>query len=105
MANQLSFLAVQNELHGALPADLERLHASLDRDYRLLLDWFQTGNKQNDALERRMLQINYRIMGTWRRTVQSFSPSAARKALEEMALVVAHFANSMGEQASCAAAA
>jgi len=35
----------------------------------------------------------------------AFSPTAARKALEEMSMVVAHFANAMGQQAAAGAAA
>ena len=102
-ANQLSFLAIHNELQSAVPAELGRLHAALDRDYELLKGLFQQ-NAADAGLERRMLQIDYRLMGVWRRTVQTFSPTAAKRALEEMALVVAHFANSMGEQTAAAAA-
>lgn len=99
-ANQLSFLRIQSELRQAMPSDLERLHASLDRDYDVLKSLL----KQTLGLEERMLQLNYRLMGVWCSAARKFSPSAARKALDEMTLVLAHFANSMGEQA-CAAAA
>jgi hypothetical protein len=52
-----------------------------------------------------MLGINYRLMGTWYRLSRGFSAVAARRALQEMSMVVAHMANSVGEHAACAAAA
>jgi len=55
------------------------------------------------ALEMRMLQMNYRLMGGWARLCQRFSRSAACRALEEMSQVVAHFANATGEMAAAAA--
>ena len=105
-AHQLGFPGVQRELAGASDSELSRLHASLDRDYKILGTLFDQGGKAPGEanLERRMLQIHYRVMGIWRRGVQAVSPAAARKAIEEMALVVSHFANATGEQA-CAAAA
>jgi hypothetical protein len=52
-----------------------------------------------------MLEINYRLTRAWYRTSSQFSAAAAQRALEEMSMVVAHFANIMGEQAASAAAA
>jgi len=51
-----------------------------------------------------MLSLNYRVMRAWYRVSGVFSPAAARKALEEMSMVIAHFANAMGQQAEGAAA-
>ena len=103
-ANQLSFLTVQRELAGGLAQDLDWLHASLDRDYQVLARlWGQA--PREGGLERRMLQTNYRLMSFWGRLVKSFFPQTARKALEEMALTIAHFANALGEQSAAAAAA
>jgi hypothetical protein len=51
-----------------------------------------------------MLVINYRLMGSWYKVTRHFSGNAAAKALNEMSLVVAHFANLMGEQSAAAAA-
>jgi hypothetical protein len=106
MANQLSFQAVQSELQAA-SADLGRLHESLNRDYALLTYLIShAGGAQGDVgLEDRMLQLNYRLMGACYRLSRPFSAAAARKALEEMSLVVAHFANVMGERAMAGAAA
>jgi hypothetical protein len=50
-----------------------------------------------------MLRLDYRMMGIWYQISRHFSAQAARKALEEMTMVVAHMANAMGER--CAAAA
>jgi hypothetical protein len=52
-----------------------------------------------------MLAMNYRLMDVWYQVSRRFSAEAARRALEDMALVVAHFANVMGERAACASAA
>jgi len=53
----------------------------------------------------RMLAMNYRLMDAWYQVSRRFSTEAARRALEDMSLVVAHFANVMGERSACAAAA
>jgi hypothetical protein len=50
--------------------------------------------------------MNYRLMDAWYQVSRRFlSTEAARRALEDMSLVVAHFANVMGERSACAAAA
>ena len=105
-ANRLSFLTVQSQLRFA-GADLNRLHESLNRDYALLtyLVSHAAGHRGEVSLEDRMLQFNYRLMGAWYRVTRPISVSAARKALEEMSMVVAHFANVMGERALSGAAA
>ena len=57
--------------------------------------------KQADSndMENRMLGVHFRMMNAW------FSVSRQRGALEQMSQVVAHFANSLGEQAYSGAAA
>jgi hypothetical protein len=44
-------------------------------------------------------------MRAWYSVSRRFSPAAAARAIEEMSLVVAHFANSMGERSTASAAA
>ncbi|SRR5712691_1799082 len=108
MANQLSFLAVQSQLREQVPVELDALHKALDRDYAIvtcLLKHASSTSAVEDALEKRMLEIDYRLMRAWYRVSRSFSTEAARSALEEMSQVVAHFANAMGEQATAASAA
>jgi hypothetical protein len=55
------------------------------------------------SLEKRMLEIDYRLMRAWYHVSRGFSAATARRAVEEMSLVVAHFANAMGERAAAAA--
>ncbi|MBZ5672868.1 MAG: hypothetical protein LAP61_01345 [Acidobacteriia bacterium] len=105
-ANQLSFLQVQAELREQQPADLNRLQASLDRDLAVVTYLIQNASGQGEwGIEARMLKLNYRLMSTWCSVSQRFSPEAGRRALDEMSMIVSHFANSLGEQASAGAAA
>jgi hypothetical protein len=107
-ANQLGFPAVQAMLRDRALSDLDGLKDSLDRDYKVLTNLLQnSGNlaESGDALEKRMLEINYRLMGAMYSATRRFSPSAALRALDEMSLVVSHFANAMGERATAGAAA
>jgi hypothetical protein len=105
-ANQLSFLQVQAELRDQQPADLNRLQASLDRDLAVVTYLIQHTSGQGEwGMEARMLKLNYRLMSTWCSASQRFSPEAGRRALDEMSMIVSHFANSLGEQASAGAAA
>jgi hypothetical protein len=102
--NQLGFLQVQQQLREGA-ADLDRLQAALDRDYKLLTYLIQHSAGAETPLEDRMLRIDYQVMSAWCSFSRQFSPQAARSALEEMSQVVAHFANSMGERAMAGAAA
>ncbi|HYK59763.1 MAG TPA: hypothetical protein VEV85_10055 [Bryobacteraceae bacterium] len=64
-AYQLSFVDVQSRLRNCATANLERLHQSLDHDFavvRRLLEDASSAQGQT-ALEMRMLQMNYRLMG------------------------------------------
>jgi hypothetical protein len=112
VANQLGFLNVQARLRQGPVAELDPLHKSLERDYSLIT--FLLNNAapaslesevQETLVELRMLQMYYRVMGSWYRVSRTFSTDAARHALEQMSVVVEHFANVMGERAACASAA
>jgi len=107
-ANQLSFLEVQTRLREQTLVDLDPLHAALERDYSLITYLLKNAEHSAETefeIETRMLEMHYRLMGAWYRVSRTFSTEAARHALEEMSVVVAHFANVMGERAACAAAA
>jgi hypothetical protein len=107
MANQLTFLEVQSQLRSQV-VDLEPLKEFLDRDYRVLtylLNHSAIPSNGDASLEKRMLEIDYRIMRAWYRVSRNLSPSAACRALNEMSQVVAYFANSMGERSAVSAAA
>ncbi|HUA86066.1 MAG TPA: hypothetical protein VMB85_19555 [Bryobacteraceae bacterium] len=106
LANQLSFLEVQSMLQDS--HDLDRLKELLDRDYKVLTYLLKNAahpSNGGDAVENRMLEVDYRLMRAWYSVARRFSPSAALTAVDEMAQVVAHFANSMGERAMSGAAA
>src|ERR1700687_4940207 len=104
-ANQLSFLQVQAQLREN-PADLDRLQASLDRDMAVVTYLIQHASGQGEwGMEDRMLQLNYRLMGAWFSLSRRFSPEAGRSALDEMSMIISHFANAMGERATVGAAA
>lgn len=105
-ANQLGFLDVQTQLRAA-SVNLDALRDTLDRDYDVLtgmLKQLRSSSVEDSSLETRMLALNYRVMRSWYRVSSVFSPTAACKALEEMSMVIAHFANAMGQQAEGAAA-
>jgi len=105
-ANQLGFLEVQAQLRAA-SVNLDSLLSTRDRDYAVLssmLKQVRGSSVEESSLETTMLSLNYRVMRAWYRVSGVFSPAAARKALEEMSMVIAHFANTMGQQAEGAAA-
>jgi hypothetical protein len=109
-ANQLEFPTIQSQLRmGYATTHLDTLHASLDRDYRLVTGLlqhaaqFQVGGVN---IEQRMLMIDYKVMKVWYSAARHFSKgSHAMQALQEMSEIVAHFANTMGERASTASCA
>jgi hypothetical protein len=104
-ANQLSFLQVQAQLREN-PVDLDRLQSALNRDFALVTYLIQNASGQGEwGMEDRMLQLNYRLMGAWASISRTFSPEAGRRALDEMSMIISHFANAMGERAAVGAAA
>ncbi len=106
-ANQLTFATVREQLRveGDL-AQLERLTGMLDRDYGVVTYLLRHASEvrlSGESLEQQMLRVNYRVMRIWYRLSRRFSTAQARQALDEMSLVVAHFANTIGERAAYAA--
>jgi hypothetical protein len=104
-ANQMSFLEVQAALREAAPAELDQLNATLERDYALITNLIGNAGDSESSVEDRMLQMNYRLARTLYKTVGRFSPDVARHALDEMSVVISHFANAMGERATMGAGA
>ncbi|MEP6961222.1 MAG: hypothetical protein ABI995_04045 [Acidobacteriota bacterium] len=106
-ANQLSFLEVQAQLRAEGAADLSRLNASLDRDYALVTYLIQNaaGGNAEFRVEDRMLQMNYNFTRFLFKTLGKLSPDVARHSLNEMSMVISHFANAMGERATVGAGA
>jgi hypothetical protein len=100
IANQLTFSDVQSALNNSA-ADLTKLKESLDRDFRVLSRLLQYGTGSpapQEAIERRMLRANYWAVGAWCWVSMRISPRASRRALQEMAVILAHFASTLGEQ-------
>lgn len=110
-AVELSFPAIQSQLKSEAiggSATLMELQSSLNRDYAILTYLLKnvTDNSVGaSSVEVRMLEVHYKLMGAWFSVTKSISVSSSKRALEEMALVVSHFANAMGERADAAAAA
>ena len=103
--NQLGFLEVQLQLQANSTA-LDTLRTTLDRDYAVLSRLLQvTESAEGLAIENRMLDVNYRLNAMWYRAASGFAPASARKALQEMSMVIAHLANALGETAASSAAA
>ena len=101
LVNQLSFAQVQSQLFAA-SANLDQLRSSLDRDFALLTA-LMTQASAGFGIEQRMLAFNYRVASARYQFGQAFSANAARQALDEMSMIVAHFANSLGEASASAA--
>jgi hypothetical protein len=100
LAKGLRILEVQSQLRTDRAVDLAELHAELERDYTLVQSLLKRAAGEQSILENRILQIHYRTNQVWYGISRPFSATAARHALEEMSLVVAHFANVAGEAAT-----
>jgi hypothetical protein len=100
--SQLTVLETREALRqteGDLP--LDALHRALDKDYRMLrylLD-HAAGVGLRPA-EHYLLMLDYTIMKAWFWLTRNASARQARRALDEMALVVSHIAYKMGERAA-----
>ena len=104
-ANQLGFLGVRTALQSNARISIACATCSI-ADYEVLSRLLkQAGSLEQSGMEKSMLEMNYKLMRSWYAVSSRFSPAAAARALDEMSQVVAHFANVMGESASCAAAA
>jgi hypothetical protein len=100
-ANRLQFLEVQGVLRQAGAAELQRLQAALDRDYRVinfLLRHTADLEVGDASLEQHVLRLDFALMRAWYQVSSRVSDSAARKALAEMSSIVGHLANSFGER-------
>jgi len=98
---RLNYRQVQDDLKTTSGAALDRLQRALDRDYAVLTYVLQHASGMNlNPVERHLLTTDYRVMGFWYRMARLFFPSAARGALEEMALVVEILSCRMGSQSA-----
>ncbi len=98
-AHQLGFLETQVRLAEFAP-NLDGLKNALDRDYAVIAGLLNGLEAEQSGIEQRMLAIHYRMMGAWYQASRHISAGVARKAIEEMSLVLSHFADSIGEAAA-----
>jgi hypothetical protein len=107
-ANHLTFLETYDSLmDDTRVASFEKLHRSLDRDYRLLTYLLRHGSSDTlpgRSLENRILMIDFRLLSIWFVLTRRISSERARNALLEMSSIVGHLANTMGERISVGAA-
>jgi hypothetical protein len=99
-------LLLQGEAPGTVPADgrfrypevlerlresgqLDPLHSALDRDYRIVTYLLNHAAGAKGGFEERLLVLDYQLMQFWYRLTRTAAPRQARKALLEMASVVA----------------
>jgi hypothetical protein len=98
MDNRFGFARVQRELQGE--ANLDTLHRTLERDYRLLMYLVEHAAGLNlPSLEDRLLVIDYKVMQLYYRAMKFLAPEQARRALAEMASIVAVLVQHMSDQA------
>jgi hypothetical protein len=68
---------------------LDPLHASLQRDYQVLTYLLEHAvGLELQALEDRLLVVDYRVMQWWYQLTRTAAPEQARQALREMAEVL-----------------
>jgi hypothetical protein len=80
--------------------ELDPLHRSLDRDYRVFTYLVEhAAGLELQSFEDRLLVLDYRVMGWWYRITRTAAPNQARKALTEMASILGVLVHKMGEQA------
>ena len=96
-ADRFNYVFVQQGLKTAM--DLDPLHQSLDRDYRVLTYLLEhAAGLELEQLEYRLLVLDYRMMQGWYRLTKSTAPRQARRALGEMADVLNVLVGRIGEQ-------
>src|SRR5690242_7882320 len=97
-ANRFNFPAVRVRLE--TESDLEPLHRSLDRDYRIVSYLLRhAAGLGGQSLEHRLLLLDYKLMRVWYFLTRSTAPQQARKTLMERVAILGCLAQKMGEQA------
>jgi hypothetical protein len=80
-------------------ADLDPLHRALERDYRVISYLLRhAAQLETQSLEERMLLWDYKLMQGWYSLTRSAAPQQARRALHEMAAILACVTQRMGQQ-------
>lgn len=102
-ANHLSFVSAREQLSASQNREeaFDRLHQSLDRDYRVVTYLLRyAGNQTGQSIDEHMLRLDYQIMRACYYLARPFSAASARQALIERASIISHLANAMGERVS-----
>jgi hypothetical protein len=102
-ANQLNVLLVQEQLASNGQAEFDDLRQMLERDYRLVTFLIENGanfRPSGFGIESFLLKADFQLMRAFYATSRRLSPSQCRSALKEMAEIVSHFADAMGESAA-----
>lgn len=103
-ANQLNFPVIYAQLscQGAV-REPDRIRELIDRDYRLLCYLLDHGTRFRSGgrrIERFILHLDFKIMRVYYNLSRRMAASQAHRALQEMADIVGHLANTMGEDAA-----
>ena len=105
-ANNLNFLEDREQLLNAGTAALEPIMGSLARDYRMIIYLTRHVGSYavpGDEMERVVLMADFWTMRACYLVTRRVHPAQARKALLEIASIINHFANSMGERVAVSA--
>ena len=95
---RFGFACVQQQLRAG--ASIDPLYRAVERDYQLLIYLLEHAAGLNlQSLEDRLLVVDYNVMLVWYRLMRVAAPAQARRALAEMAAVVAVLVQHMSEQA------
>lgn len=98
--DQLHLLETREALRLEDNLPLERLHRSLQNDYRMLRYLLEhAAGLELRPLERCLLFFDYQLMRVWYFLIKRASVPQARRALQEMTGVLTHIAYKMGERA------
>ena len=96
--NRFRIGEVRERLQTASP--LDPLHASLQRDYRVLSYLIEhAAGLELEAFEDRLLVIDYKVMQWWYCLTKTAAPDQARQALKEMALVLGILVSKIDQRA------
>lgn len=81
--------------------ELDSLRRSLDRDYAMFTYLVEhAAGLKATSFEDRLLVVDYKVMQAWYSLTRMAAPEQARRALEEMATVLALLVSKMGERAA-----
>src|ERR1035441_3517870 len=98
VAERFNCASVQQGVKAVM--DLDPLHQSLERDYRVLTYLLEhAAGLELEQLEYRLLVLDYKVMQSWYRLTKSAAPRQARGALAEMADILTVLVGRIGEQA------